>query len=101
MKPIDPVGFERKFQNNIDPWNYSTSPFERYKRSVLLRDCGTGTYGRGLELACAIGETTRYLAARCLRLLAIDSSPTALREAKRRLAVRRYNVRITLSWITC
>jgi SAM-dependent methyltransferase len=85
MTAIDPAGFEQKFQKNIDPWNYTSSPFEHFKRKVLLRACGCRTYGRGLELACAIGETTRYLSRRCLRLLAVDSSPTALVEAKRRL----------------
>ena len=85
MKPIDAAGFENKFRRNIDPWNYKTSSFERYKRNVLLCACGCRIYGRGLELACAIGETTRRLAPRCLRLLAIDSSPTALQEAKNRL----------------
>ncbi len=85
MKSINPAGFEQKFRQNIDPWNYTGSPFEHFKRNVLLRACGCRTYGRGLELACAIGETTRYLSRRCLRLLAVDSSPTALAEAKRRL----------------
>jgi SAM-dependent methyltransferase len=85
MKSINPAGFEQKFRQNIDPWNYTRSPFEHFKRNVLLRACGCRTYGRGLELACAIGETTRYLSRRCLRLLAVDSSPTALAEAKRRL----------------
>jgi 2-polyprenyl-3-methyl-5-hydroxy-6-metoxy-1,4-benzoquinol methylase len=84
MKPISPAGFEQKFLANIDPWNYTTSAFERYKRDVLLRACGCRTFGRGLELACAIGMTSRCLAQRCLRLLAVDSSLTALAEAKRR-----------------
>ncbi len=86
MKPIDPAGFEQKFRGNIDPWDYATSPFERYKRGVLLHACGSRKYGRGLELACAIGETTKCLARLCLRLIAVDSSPTALKEAKRRLS---------------
>ena len=81
---IDPAGFEAKFRENIDPWNYAASPFEAYKRAVLLHACGTRPFGRGLELACAIGETTRMLAPRCLRLLAVDSSATALKEATRR-----------------
>jgi SAM-dependent methyltransferase len=84
VKPIDAEGFERRFRYNIDPWNYTTSPFEAFKRRVLLRACGCRTYGRGLELACAIGETTRYLAPRCLRLVAVDASLTALDEARRR-----------------
>ena len=86
MKPIDPAGFEIKFQNDIDPWNYRSSPFEAYKQRVLLHACGSRTYGRGLEVGCAIGETSRMLAARCLRLVAVDSSITALAEARRRNA---------------
>ncbi len=92
MKPISHAGFEQKFLANIDPWNYTKSPFERYKRDVLLRACGCRTYGRGLELACAIGVTSRCLARRCLRLLAVNSSLTALAEAKRRT---RHSERIT------
>jgi SAM-dependent methyltransferase len=84
MKPISPEGFEQRFRNDIDPWNYRTSRFEAFKRSVLIRACGFRAFGRALELACAIGENTRVLAPRCLRLLSIDSSPTALAEAIRR-----------------
>lgn len=81
---IDPAGFEALFRSNIDPWDYAASPFEAYKRGVLLHACGTRIRARGLELACAIGETTRRLAPRCLRLLAVDSSATALAEAASR-----------------
>lgn len=84
MRPIDPDGFERLFRKRIDPWNYRASPFEAFKRHVLLRACGLRHYGRGLELACANGETTRLLARRCLRLLAVDASPTAVAAAKKR-----------------
>ena len=52
---IDAEGFEAKFRENIDPWNYVGSSFEAHKRAVLLRACGIRHYGRGLELACAIG----------------------------------------------
>lgn len=83
---IDPAGFEEKFRENIDPWDYDRSPFEAFKRATLLRACGTRPFGRGLELACAIGATTQALAPRCLRLTAVDASPTALAEAARRLA---------------
>lgn len=82
MKPIDPAGFEKKFQEDVDPWNYRASPFEAFKRRVLLHACGDRVFGRGLELACAIGETSRLLAPRCLHLLAVDSSPTALAQAR-------------------
>jgi SAM-dependent methyltransferase len=85
MRAIDVAGFERKFRENIDPWNYTNSGFEHFKRNVLLRACGRGKHGRALELGCAIGETTRYLAPVCLRLVALDGSPTALAEARRRV----------------
>ena len=85
-KIIDADGFDAKFRENIDPWNYVASPFEAYKRAILRRSCGSRSYGRGLELACAIGVTTRMLGPRCLRLLAIDSSATALKDAARRTA---------------
>jgi SAM-dependent methyltransferase len=85
MKPIDVAGFERKFRENIDPWDYANSRFEHFKRSVLLRACGHGMHGRVLELGCAIGETTRLLAPLSLRLLALDGSATAISEARRRV----------------
>lgn len=83
-KPITPEGFEALFRRNGDPWDYRASPFEAWKRSVLLRACGDRTFGRGLELACANGETALRLADRCLRLLAVDAAPTALALARRR-----------------
>jgi len=86
MRAIDAAGFERKFRKTIDPWNYTSSRFERYKRGVLLRACGPSRRGRVLELGCAIGETTRRLARLSLRILAVDASPTALAEAMRRCA---------------
>lgn len=84
MKPIDPDGFEAMFRKDADPWNYAASPFEAWKRDRLLKACGDRLYGRGLELACANGETTKRLARRCLNLLAVDSSATVLAEARRR-----------------
>ena len=86
MKPIDVAGFERKFRENIDPWNYASSPFERFKRRVLIHACGLTKHGRVLELGCANGETTRALTRISLRLLAVDGSATAIAAAKARLA---------------
>jgi len=87
MRPIDVCGFEQKFRANIDPWNYARSPFERFKRTILLRACGHYMHGRGLEIGCANGETTRHLARICLSLVALDGSATALNEARKRLGV--------------
>jgi SAM-dependent methyltransferase len=90
MRAIDIAGFENKFRANIDAWDYSHSPFERAKRGLLLRACGPLKHGRVLELGCAIGETTRELARLSLRLVAVDASPTALKEAARRIPRRQH-----------
>lgn len=79
---IDIAGFETKFKANPDPWNYQHSRFEAFKRGVLMQACGSRAYGRGLELACANGVTTRLLASRCIRLLALDGSQTAVERAR-------------------
>lgn len=89
MKPIDAAGFEAMFQRDPDPWDYASSRFEAHKRRVLLRACGPGRAVRGLELACANGETSRRLIRRCSRLLAVDASPTVIAEARRRVPSRR------------
>lgn len=84
MRAIDVAGFENKFRADIDPWNYTRSRFESFKRGVLLQACGPSRHGRVLELGCAIGETSRGLLRLALHLVAVDASPTALREAARR-----------------
>ena len=89
---IDIAGFEAKFQENPDPWNYGSSRFEAFKRQILLQACGTRQYGRGLELACANGETSLLLARKCLSLLAVDGSVSAVAEAQRRTAGLRHVV---------
>ncbi|KQQ81119.1 methyltransferase domain-containing protein [Aureimonas sp. Leaf324] len=81
-KAIDLDGFEAKFRALGDPWDYRTSRFEAVKRAVLIRACGAAKLGRGLEVACAIGETSRALATRCLTLVATDGAPTALATAR-------------------
>jgi SAM-dependent methyltransferase len=86
MRRIDIEGFEAKFRNNIDPWDYTHSRFERFKRRILLNACGRYRHGRVLELGCAIGVTTRSLVPYSLRLTAIDASSSALKEATRRLS---------------
>lgn len=84
-RPIDIDGFEELFRSNPDPWDYATSPFEAYKRRVLLNHVGAGPFGRVLELACANGVTTEVLAKRALRITALDGSSVAIAEARARL----------------
>lgn len=76
--PITPDGFEALYRADPDPWRTHESGYEATKRATLLRACGTRSRARGLEIACGVGNNTRLLARRCLRLDALDASPTAL-----------------------
>lgn len=80
---IAPEGFEALFRSRNDPWDYHTSAYEAFKRRILLHACGTTIHARGLELGCAIGVNTKALARRCLRLVALDASATAIKQARR------------------
>ncbi|MEM7567924.1 MAG: class I SAM-dependent methyltransferase [Pseudomonadota bacterium] len=90
---ITPDGFELLYRSAPDPWDTLTSAYEATKRSMLLRACGARPRARGLELACGIGNNTGLLAARCLRLVALDAAPTALSLAARRVADPRVTFR--------
>lgn len=86
VRPIDVVGFEQLFSADPDPWNYKTSRFEEHKRTMLLHHCRRRALGRVLELGCAIGVTTQFLAQGALRVVAVDASPSALALAERHLS---------------
>ena len=53
MKPINPTLFEQKFRQNIDPWNYTTSPFERCH--THLSNIGTDCLATDVSLLCHDG----------------------------------------------
>jgi cyclopropane fatty-acyl-phospholipid synthase-like methyltransferase len=80
--------FEARYQADIDPWGYRRSPYEQAKYEATLRACGTRRFARGLELGSSIGVLSAQLASRCERLVTIDAAPTAVAEARRRLAGR-------------
>ena len=69
-----------------DPWNYTSSWYERRKRALTLAALPAETYESGLEVGCSIGTLTAELAGRCRNLMAVDASGTALTLAGRRLA---------------
>ena len=74
--------FERLYGEDLDPWRFRTSPYERDKYQATLAALSRPRYGCGLEAGCSIGVFTRALAARCDRLLAIDVSDRALAQAR-------------------
>ncbi|VXB94108.1 SAM-dependent methyltransferase [Arthrobacter sp. 9AX] len=69
-----------------DPWQYTTSWYERRKRALTLAALPADKYAAGLEIGCSIGELSADLAAQCTNLLAVDASSTALQRAAQRLA---------------
>ena len=85
-RSIEPAYFERLYREKGDPWEFSTSPYERNKYQHTLEALPRPRYAKALEIGCAIGVFTRNLAARCGSLLAIDVSETALSEARKRCA---------------
>lgn len=78
--------FDEVHAGSPDPWEYTTSWYERRKRSLTLAALPQENYGSGLEIGCSIGTLTAELAGRCASLLAVDASSTALERAAGRLA---------------
>lgn len=73
--------FEDRYREDIDPWDFRTSEYERKKFDATLAALGQPSYPRSLEVGCSIGVLTATLATRSERLLAIDASQTAIDEA--------------------
>ena len=74
--------FEGKYQADIDPWRFKTSEYERDKYQATLGSLTKDRYPAALEVGCSIGVLTKLLSPRCVSLLAVDSSPTAIEAAK-------------------
>jgi 2-polyprenyl-3-methyl-5-hydroxy-6-metoxy-1,4-benzoquinol methylase len=79
---IRPEYFEKKYRADIDPWRFRTSEYERDKYQATLESLTKSKYSSALEVGCSIGVLTQLLSHRCVRLLAIDVSVTAIEAAK-------------------
>jgi SAM-dependent methyltransferase len=77
--------FEELYASSPDPWNFANSEYEREKYQTTLESIDS-YYQSGLEIGCSIGILTQTLAQRCSRLLAVDISERALRQARERCA---------------
>lgn len=78
--------FEARYRADPDPWQYTSSDYERQKYEATLAACGTGPFAHALELGGSIGVFSELLARRCDRLTTIDAAPTAVAAARARLA---------------
>lgn len=78
--------FEARYRADPDPWDYTTSAYERDKYAATLAACGPGPFARALELGASIGVFSAMLAPRCRHLVTIDAAPSAVELARRRLS---------------
>jgi SAM-dependent methyltransferase len=78
-----PSYFDAKYQEDIDPWQFRTSAYERDKFQATLEAFTRPRYQSGLEVGCAIGVLSALIAPRCEYLVAVDGSSTAIDEASR------------------
>jgi SAM-dependent methyltransferase len=81
-KTLPPEYFEEKYKADKDPWHFKTSEYERDKYKATLGSLTKDRYVAALEVGCSIGIFTRLLSPRCLSLVAVDSSPTAIGAAE-------------------
>lgn len=78
--------FQQLYAADDDPWRLKDTWCERHKRSTIRRALGERKLNVGLELGCGGGITTRDLAARFHRLIAIEGTPAAAALARREVA---------------
>lgn len=83
MNRVGVERFEEIYAGSRDPWNYLESRYELEKYRHTLSAIPPHIEV-GLELGCSIGVFTAMLAPRCLQLIGIDFSATAVAEARRR-----------------
>jgi cyclopropane fatty-acyl-phospholipid synthase-like methyltransferase len=76
---------ESFFDEGGDPFGFDANPKERIKFQRTLEVCGDGDLGRVLEIGCAVGSFTEFIAPRATDVLAIDVSEAAIKQAEERM----------------
>ncbi|MDX5412034.1 MAG: nodulation S family protein [Rhodobacterales bacterium] len=78
--------FDQLYQGDNDPWNYTSSGYERDKYDATLARLTRPHYASVIEVGCSIGVLSARLRLMCDRFLGLDLSERALRLAGKRLA---------------
>ncbi len=74
--------FDALYDEDIDPWRFGTSDYERQKYAASVDALPDPFYDSALEVGCSIGIFTGLLATRCGQLLALDVADKALAQAR-------------------
>ncbi len=69
-----------------DPWGVDERWYEQRKRLLTLAALPRRSFRRALEVGCSRGALAEDLAVRCQEIVAVDRSPIAVHEARKRLA---------------
>ncbi len=86
MSRLGPPDFDQMYRDDTDPWQVTTSAYERRKNAVLLASLPQTHYRHAWEPGCGVGALSRELARRVDRLVASDSSEVAVDLATERCA---------------
>jgi LmbE family N-acetylglucosaminyl deacetylase/SAM-dependent methyltransferase len=70
---------------HADPWGAQSSWYEERKRALLLAALPRQRFARVLEVGCSTGVLAQHLSDRADSLVAVDSSPSAIGLARKRL----------------
>ena len=81
---LPPAYFESLYADDIDPWRFETSDYEREKYDDTIAALQDRRFRSGFEVGCSIGVLTARLAVQCERLLAVDVAEAALDRARTR-----------------
>ncbi len=83
---VDDTALESLHQVARDPWGVDHRFYEQRKRALVAAMLPRASFRRGVELGCSTGALAEDLARRCVELVAIDASATAVAAARDRLA---------------
>jgi SAM-dependent methyltransferase len=83
---LDAAYFARVYEQNADPWDFASSPYEREKYDATIAALAGVRFASGFEIGCSIGVLTARLAGVCDALLAVDFNEQPLAAARERCA---------------
>jgi SAM-dependent methyltransferase len=76
--------FEAKYRKMADPWNFAGSSYELGRYDAIMLALSRRHYCRAFEPGCSVGVLTERLAGICDAVEAMDFSPTAVANARKR-----------------